>query len=90
MDGDLEITGNLKIIGTGAGESIIDAGPLRLTNSDRVFDIKLGGVLTLTSLTVTGGRAPNFPSDPAETHGGAIFVRFGGTLFTDKVAICGQ
>lgn len=88
--GDLEINRSITIIGTGAGESVIDAGPLRLTNSDRVFDVSSGGTLSLYSLTVTGGRAPTLPGSPAETHGGGIYARNGGTLITGGVAIVGN
>jgi len=51
--GDLDITGDLTIIGTdGAAATTIDAAGL-----DRVFDVQ-GGVVILEGLTITGGSVP--------------------------------
>jgi hypothetical protein len=81
--GDLDIARSITIIGTGAGETVIDAAPLRTKDfSDRVFNVVSGAVLNLKSLTVTGGRAP-----ADEYHGGGIYVRGGGTLYLDSVAV---
>jgi hypothetical protein len=66
LDGDLDITANIEIIGQGATASIIDAH-----NFDRVFDVWAGGQLTLTSLTVRNGT-------PINEDGGGI--RNAGTL----------
>jgi hypothetical protein len=82
--GDLEILRSINIIGTGAGETIIDADRL-----DRVFEVTepLGQQVTLAldSLTVTGGRAP---ADPYyQGHGGGILVGDGATLVLRKCAI---
>jgi hypothetical protein len=62
--GDFDITKNVKIIGTGAGLSIINAGPL--ATDDRIFDV-----------TGTLGDAPN---GTGQRDGGAIRVQNGGQL----------
>ncbi len=49
LSGDLDLTGHLTIQGAGAGTTIIDAAHL-----DRVFHV-LGGVATLSDVTVQGG-----------------------------------
>jgi subtilisin family serine protease/Tol biopolymer transport system component len=48
--GDLDIAGEIKVLGDTPGETVIDA-----KGRDRVFDVQLGGFLTLSSVTVTGG-----------------------------------
>lgn len=58
--GDLDITESLRIIGNGAGSTIIDAAQL-----DRVFHVFPGVNLILENLTVQGGEA---------FDGGGIFV----------------
>jgi hypothetical protein len=85
--GDLDISKTFNLFGTGAGQTIIDAGG-DTGILDRVFEVDgLGSVvaLTLNSLTVTGGRAPNASS--YESHGGGIFVRDGTTLHLNNSAI---
>jgi predicted outer membrane repeat protein len=57
---DLDIAKNITIIGTGAGESVIDAGGASGIG-DRVFDVQSGGSLTLDRLTVTGGYLATGP-----------------------------
>lgn len=77
--GDLEIYASMKLIGTGAGQTIINAGG-DTGILDRVFEVVGSGqTLTLNKLTVTGGRAPSNLTT-GEMHGGAIFVRNGATL----------
>jgi predicted outer membrane repeat protein len=63
--GDLDITQNLTIIGSGADSVIIDANQI-----DRVFDILSGGSLQLTGMTLTGGLTD---------LGGGLRVRAGGS-----------
>jgi len=48
--GDLDITSNITIEGAGADVTIIDAAGL-----DRVLDVRFGGSLSLSGVTVTGG-----------------------------------
>jgi CSLREA domain-containing protein len=52
--GDLDIAGPTTITGAGALLTTIDAKQL-----DRVFDILSGASLSLSGVTVTGGRAPD-------------------------------
>ncbi len=67
--GDLDVAGNLSIIGAGAGTSIIDAA-----NVDRVFDVLLGADLTLSEVTITGGALITYQG------GGGIRNNSGGVL----------
>jgi hypothetical protein len=85
--GDLDISKNITIVGTGSGETIVDASTLTGTNIDRVFNVKSGGTLTLDDLTVTGGQAPDAN---LEFSGGGIFVRSGGTLNLNSAAVVGN
>jgi hypothetical protein len=82
--GDFDINKNVAIIGTGAGESRIDASGL--TTSDRVFDVQNGGVLNLSRVTVTGGKTQNAGGE----NGGGISVRNGGTLNLTDSAVVGN
>jgi hypothetical protein len=52
--GDLDIAESVVIVGTGAGETIIDAGGASGIG-DRVFDVTASASLGLDRLTVTGG-----------------------------------
>ena len=75
VDGDLDVTdltGSLKIIGAGAGQTIIDAARL-----DRVFHVLPGASLTLEGLTITGGSAKG--NSIQDERGGGVYVD-GGTL----------
>jgi hypothetical protein len=74
--GDLDITGEVTIVGAGPGKTIIDAGSI-----DRVFDVLAGGVLTLAHLTVMGGHL----TGPAGDCGGGIRNR--GTLTADNIVV---
>lgn len=78
--GDLDVTGNLRILGGSRDTSIIDARKL----GDRVFDIQDGVHLQLLRLTVTGGHTPK-PDDPTDAEGGGC-VRSRGTLQVNDAA----
>ena len=55
--GDLDVRGNITIIGTTSGgrlRSTVDATGL----NDRVFDVRQGATATLQGLTVSGGAPP--------------------------------
>ena len=91
VDGDLDIYGNITIVGQGRDVTEIDAGGVN-DGLDRVFEIHPGAILTLKSLTVTGGdvrfaeldeRASNL--DLNSGLGGGIYNK--GTLFLDDVAV---
>ncbi|MEZ6061670.1 MAG: hypothetical protein R3C19_15085 [Planctomycetaceae bacterium] len=58
--GDLDITESIRIVGAGAGSTIIDAAAL-----DRIFHVHPGATLSLENLTIRGGRAAD---------GGGVFV----------------
>ena len=65
--GDLDLTGDIEIVGAGADVTTIDAGGI-----DRVISSGTSpGAYELTDLTITGGIAPT-------TYGGAINVSNGG------------
>ena len=63
---------DLKLVGAGAGQSILDGG-----NAVRVLTIDAGADVTLQDLTLTKGDAPDEGGGHPE-HGGGIFNR--GTL----------
>ena len=54
LTGDLDITGDLTIIGAGAENTIIDGGDI-----DRVFDILAGANVTISGVTIRNGNARN-------------------------------
>jgi hypothetical protein len=67
--GDIDVTGNVSIIGASAGATIIDAGGPTSAGGigDRVFDVQALGYLRLAGLTVTGGHV-------AAGNGGGVRV----------------
>lgn len=70
--GDLDVTGNLTIIGAGADATFIDGGAL-----DRIFHVLPGASLTLEGVTLRNG----------ESHdGGAIFNEGNLTVVDSNVA----
>jgi hypothetical protein len=86
VSGDLDITkatGNLSIIGAGAGTTTIDGATL-----DRVFHINAGaaGTVTIQNLTIQNGRASDNGTGATEAHGGAILLQQG-NLTLSNVAI---
>jgi hypothetical protein len=84
--GDLDISKNVRIIGTGAGEAIISAAGLTTPNSDRVFDVVSPGVLDLSRVTLTGGKTRTTTGK----HGGAIQVGNGGNLLLTESGLVGN
>lgn len=76
-DGDLQVTGDLTIVGVGAKKTIIDANGI-----DRAFHVTSGVRLTLIDLTVTGGR-------PAADGGGGVWSQ-GGTVKLVRAAMRGN
>jgi hypothetical protein len=83
LQGDLDITKNVVIVGAGAGATIIDASGFGTTHRDRVFDVSGGGTLSLSRLTLTGGHTRT----ASGKHGGGIQVGNSGTLILDQSAI---
>jgi hypothetical protein len=77
--GDLDITGTLAIIGTGAGSTVIDGTGL----GDRLFEVNGAGLsLDLSRVTLTGGAA-------GAGSGGAVRVNHG-SLTLDEVSVVGN
>ena len=74
--GDLDIAGDLTILGAGQDVTIMDANQL-----DRVFDVRTGVQLTVSDLTVTGGRL--------ETENGGGF-RNAGSLTLQRTIVTGN
>jgi hypothetical protein len=68
--GDLDITGDVTIIGAGAENTIIDAADL-----DRVFDIQAGATVNISGVTIRNGTAQN----------GAGIRNFGTLVLEDSV-----
>lgn len=74
--GDLDISGQLTIVGSGAANTSIDASGFMPAQADRVIEVRPGADATLEDLTVTGGHAPDgfdalpktgLPGNPGET-----------------------
>lgn len=66
--GDLDIAGQVVILGAGARKTILDGGGL-----DRVLDVQRKGSLKIHDVTVRNGRA--LPDSLGEASGGGIRVR---------------
>lgn len=78
--GDLDVLGNLTILGAGAGATVINATGL----GDRIFEVVgTGRRLTLAGLTLTGGNVGGF-------GGGAIYVDGGAAVTVDRIAVVGN
>jgi CSLREA domain-containing protein len=79
--GDLDVSGQLSIVGAGAGTTIVDAGGL--STPDRTLHILGGaGAVSLAGLTLTGGRLND------SSAGGAILNAADLTL--DAVVVRGN
>ncbi len=74
--GDLDVLGNVTIIGNGVANQIASSG------TDRVFKVHPGASLSLQQVTLTGGVAP------ADQGGGGILSA--GTLRLDQVVVTGH
>ncbi|MEM8680349.1 MAG: CSLREA domain-containing protein, partial [Planctomycetota bacterium] len=91
LAGDLDILGDVTLVGTGPGFSVVDAGGADGLN-DRVFEVRPQGHLALSRMTVAGGSTTSV--------GGGVLVGNGGsgnratflateTSFVDNVATNG-
>jgi hypothetical protein len=74
-NGDLNLTGKVRITGKGLDLSTIDANHL-----DRVLNVGSGALVKLVDLGVQGGRPPNSQIRSGQGHGGGILNRGGLTL----------
>ncbi len=82
VDGDLDVQSKIRILGGNDYTDVLIDG----SSLDRVFDIRPGGSLTMSKVSVTGGLAPagtdaivNIPATPGE-NGGGIRVNTGAKL----------
>lgn len=82
--GDLDITGNVTIIGDGPGLSIINGAGLTYR---RIFDVANLGTLNLSRVTVALGHGM---STSDERNGNGIRVQNGGELHMDNSAVVGN
>ncbi len=82
--GDLDITGNVTILGDGPGLSIIDGSA---SPSGRILDVADMGVLNISRVTLAWGHGT---SNSAQRNGGAIRVQNGGELHMDNSAVVGN
>ncbi|HIA19543.1 MAG TPA: tetratricopeptide repeat protein, partial [Planctomycetaceae bacterium] len=79
--GDLDIKSDMTIVGAGSRSTIINGNLL-----DRVLDIS--GNVSLSGLTVTGGRPPG-PRQPGNGYGGGVAISKG-TVTMDEVTVSGN
>ncbi len=88
ISGDLDVLWPVRILGQGAGQTIIQAGTQRDDGIDRVFHVQgVTSVLTLEGVTVRYGRTPN----AATNHeGGAIRNASGSLVIIDSVICCSR
>jgi CSLREA domain-containing protein len=75
LTGDLDITGNITINGTGAAITTVAGG------GDRVIHVLLGATVRITGLTITGGSLP---------FGEGAGIRNEGALDLVNVAVAGN
>lgn len=79
---DLDVEGNVTIIGAGAGATVIEGGWSTASSHTRLFEVRPGGTLNLSQVTLTGGNISG-------TSGGAIRVGTG-TLNLSDAALVGN
>lgn len=102
LAGDLDITGDLTIIGAGSDNTIIDAADI-----DRVFDIQAGANVRISGVTIRNGTArngggvrnfgtlvledsvveENVAEGAFDSVGGGIAIGSGATLTLDGVTV---
>ncbi len=86
---DLDITGDVTIVGAGAGLTVIDASGLAgdaSTGHDRIFHVRTSGAtLNLSHVTLTGGNIAATSTDNSN-DGGAILAEANTTLSVSEVA----
>ena len=85
--GDLDVTAQIAIVGQGPQTTRIHGGRDAGDVVDRVIDVRPGGSLTLSQLTVGLGTAT--PSGPAGGNGGGI-RNAGGALTLNFVEVVGN
>jgi hypothetical protein len=96
--GDLDLKRAVTIEGSGASTTTIDAAGI-----DRVLDVRPGATVTIRSVTLTGGRAPDGAAGPGTSSGGTYLlgddgqrgeagggVANAGKLTLDRVTVTGN
>ena len=68
--GDLDVTGNLTLIGDGPAETVVDAGGV-----DRIFEVLGGAVFELTDVTLRNGHSANGGGGAAAVDGELTLAR---------------
>ncbi len=81
---DLDITGDITIVGAGAGLSVIDAGG-QTGLGDRIFEVRPTASLELSDVTVTGGYTGTY-ADPNTSSGGGILLSGGASAVVSRSA----
>jgi CSLREA domain-containing protein len=79
--GDLDIYGELTVVGAGAATTIVDGGAL-----DRVFDVRNGAAVTFTGLTIRNGDTG---TSQGENFGGGIYAENAVSLTVRNSVITG-
>ena len=79
--GDLDISSDLKLVGTGAETTIIQAGSSAGTGVDRVFHVLTGtNQVTIQDVTIRYGYIPDGVSAGMADDGGGILNSYSGAL----------
>lgn len=84
LAGDLDITGNVSIVGDGPGLSVIDGGS---SSYGRILDVANAAVLNLSRVTLAVGHGTH---NSDQRSGGAVRVQNGGQLHMDNSAVVGN
>lgn len=84
-NGDLDVYGNIRIRGGGAGISIIDGQGAAGIN-DRVFHVLPGATLSIFDVTIAGGNANVAGDDFA----GGAYIQAGSSLTLTRTAVAGN
>ena len=80
--GDIDITGNVSIIGAGPGSTVINGSTL--STADRLFEVSGSNrSLNISGVTLTGGNIAN-------SAGGAIYAHTSATLALARTAVVGN
>ncbi len=80
--GDLDVQTRVRIVGAGAGQTILSASAL----GDRIFDVRDGGLLILDNITIEDGIANN-TLDENGSSGGGIRINENGTAIINNSII---
>src|SRR3954452_12639438 len=79
--GDLDVTSDISFVGAGAGTTTVDGAQI-----DRVFDIQTSKVVSISGITISGGKAPTSGGDGGDGENGGG-IRNVGNLTLDSVIV---